>query len=55
MATKREDLIEQLLKDVDFSKLTPEQITGEGGLIKDLTRRIDEKAMNADMKDHLGY
>ena len=55
MATKRDDLIEQLLKDVDFSKLTPEQITGEGGLIKDLTRRIVEKAMNAEMKDHLGY
>ena len=49
------DLIEQLLKDVDFSKLTPEQITGESGLLKQLTKRIVEKAMNTEMKDHLGY
>jgi putative transposase len=55
MATTRDDLIEQLLKDVDFSKLTPEQITGQSGLIKQLTKRIVEKAMNAEMKDHLGY
>lgn len=55
MATQKDDLIEQLLKDVDFSKLTPEQITGESGLLKQLTKRIVEKAMNAEMKDHLGY
>src|SRR5271157_1358400 len=55
MAKTKDDLIEQLLKDVDFSKLTPEQITGESGLLKQLTKRIVEKAMNAEMKDHLGY
>lgn len=55
MATTKDELIEQLLKDVDFSKLTPEQITGESGLLKQLTKRIVEKAMNAEMKDHLGY
>ena len=33
MATLKDDLIEQLLKDVDFSKLNPEQITGEIGSI----------------------
>lgn len=55
MATTKDDLIEQLLKDVDFSKLTAEQITGESGLLKQLTKRIVEKAMNVEMKDHLGY
>lgn len=55
MAKPKDDLIEQLLKDVDFSKLTPEQITGESGLLKQLTKRIVEKAMNVEMKDHLGY
>jgi putative transposase len=55
MATTKDDLIEQLLKDVDFSKLTPEQITGESGLLKQLTKRIVEKAMNTEMKYHLGY
>ena len=29
MAKEKDDLIERLLEDVDFSKLTPEQITGE--------------------------
>ena len=55
MAKEKDDLIERLLEDVDFSKLTPEQITGESGLLKQLTKRIVEKAMNAEMKDHLGY
>ena len=55
MAKPKDDLIEQLLKDVDFSKLSPEQITGESGLLKQLTKRIVEKAMNVEMKDHLGY
>jgi len=55
MAKPKDDLIEQLLKDVDFSKLTTEQITGESGLLKQLTKRIVEKAMNTEMKDHLGY
>ncbi len=55
MATSKEELIEELLKDVDFSKLTTEQITGENGLLKQLTKRIVEKAMNTEMNDHLGY
>ena len=55
MGKERDDLIERLLEDVDFSKLTPDQITGESGLLKQLTRRIVEKAMNAEMKEHLGY
>ena len=55
MATSKEELVEELLKDVDFSKLTTEQITGENGLLKQLTKRIVEKAMNTEMNDHLGY
>ena len=55
MATTKDSLIEDLLKDIDFSKLTTEQITGESGLLKQLTKRIVEAAMNAEMKDHLGY
>jgi len=55
MASTKDELIEGLLKDIDFSKLTTEQITGESGLLKQLTKRIVEAAMNAEMKDHLGY
>lgn len=55
MATNNDELIKELLKDVDFKKLTPEQVTGRNGLIQQLTRRIIETAMNAEMTDHLGY
>ena len=50
-----DDLIEKLLETVDFKNLSPEQITGKDGLIKQLTKRIVETAMNAEMNEHLGY
>ena len=50
-----EELIKELLKGVDFKKLTPEQVTGRDGLIQQLTKRIVETAMQAEMTDHLGY
>ena len=55
MAMNNEGIIKELLKDVDFKKLTPEQITGQNGLIQQLTKMIIETAMNAEMTDHLGY
>jgi transposase-like protein len=55
MAIEKDELIEKLLEDIDFSKLSPEQITGESGLLKQLTKKIVEKAMNAEMNHHLGY
>jgi putative transposase len=33
----------------------PEQIVGENGLLKQLTKAILERAMNAELADHLGY
>lgn len=53
MATKEE--IEKLLEGIDFKALTADQITGENGLLKVLTKRIIEKAMLAEMNQHLGY
>ena len=38
MAMDNEELIKELLKGVDFKKLTPEQVTGRDGLIQQLTR-----------------
>src|SRR5512145_1325489 len=55
MTMNNENIIKELLKDVDFKKLKPEQITGQNGLIQQLTKRIVETAMNAEMTDHLGY
>jgi putative transposase len=50
MAINKE-LIDQLL--VDYKK--PEDIIGENGLLKELTKAILERALGAEMTDHLGY
>lgn len=52
---KQEEKLEELLENIDFASLTPEQITGENGLLKQLTKRVIEKAMEAEITDHLGY
>lgn len=46
-----EDLLDQLIKD--YKK--PEDLLGENGLLKELTKRLLERAMQAEMTDHLGY
>jgi putative transposase len=45
------ELIDKLLADCK----RPEQIMGENGLLKQLTKAILERAMNAELTDHLGY
>src|SRR5437868_11104827 len=44
-------LIDELL--TDYKK--PEDIIGENGLLKELTKAILERALNAELTDHLGY
>jgi putative transposase len=44
-------LIDQLLAN----HRKPEQIVGENGLLKQLTKAILERAMQAELTDHLGY
>ena len=44
-------LIDQLL--TDYQK--PEDIIGENGLLKELTKAILERALEAELSDHLGY
>ncbi len=46
-----EELLDQLIKE--YKK--PEDLIGENGLLKQLTKRLLEKAMQAEMTDHLGY
>jgi putative transposase len=46
-----DELIDQIL--VSYEK--PEDLTGQGGLLKQLTARILERAMEAEMTEHLGY
>lgn len=45
------DLIDGLLKDYK----SPEDVLGENGLLKQLTKALLERAMQAEMTDHLGY
>src|SRR5437879_9930018 len=44
-------LIDQLL--TEYKK--PEDIIGENGLLKELTKAILERALQAELTDHLGY
>ena len=44
-------LVDQLLADYK----RPEQIIGENGLLKQLTKALLERAMNAELDEHLGY
>src|SRR5215210_647851 len=44
-------LIDNLLKDYK----TPEEILGDNGLLKQLTKAVLERAMQAELTDHLGY
>jgi putative transposase len=49
--TINNDLLDQLLKD--YQK--PEDILGENGLLKQLTKAVLERAMQAELTHHLGY
>ena len=46
-----DELIDKLLKEYR----TPEEVIGEGGLLAQLTKRLLERAMSAELTEHLGY
>jgi transposase-like protein len=48
---KTDALLDELLKN----HKTPEEILGEGGLLKTLTKRLIERALETEMNEHLGY
>jgi transposase-like protein len=53
---KREkDIIDQLLDNIDFRGLTQDEVVGQDGLIKQLTGKILQRALEAEMTGHLGY
>lgn len=49
--TRQTELLDELLKDCK----NPEDILGEGGLLKQLTKVLVERALEGEMTDHLGY
>ena len=46
-----DELIDQLLE----GSKNPEDILGEEGILKELTKRLAERALEAEMTEHLGY
>ena len=49
------DLPDELVDELLAGARTPEQITGPGGLLQRLTKRLVERAMAAELSEHLGY
>src|SRR5262245_44993750 len=48
-------LPDELLDELLAGARTEEEITGPGGLLSRLTRRLVERAMAVELTDHLGY
>jgi putative transposase len=46
-----DEIIDNLLKDYK----DPEDLIGENGLLKELTKRLLERAMSAELTEHVGY
>ena len=51
MTTLRPELLDELLTDYE----RPEDLLGEEGLFKELKRALLERALGAELSDHLGY
>jgi putative transposase len=49
------ELSDELVDELLAGARTPMEITGEGGLLQALTKRLLERAMDAELTDHLGY
>lgn len=54
MAKRKKDRTDELLAELVKGK-SPEEILGEGGLLKQLTKRLVENALEGEMTEHLGY
>ena len=51
----RDQLSDELVDELLAGARTEEEIVGPGGLLADLTRRLVERAMSAELTEHLGY
>ena len=49
------DLPDELIDELLAGARTPEEITGPDGLLQRLTKRLVERAMAAELTEHLGY
>ena len=55
MNTKKHDVPEELLSGLLANYKKPEDLIGENGLLKQLTKLLVEKALDAEMAQHLGH
>jgi putative transposase len=51
----RNRLSDELIDELLAGARTEEEIVGPGGLLADLTRRLVERALSAELTEHLGY
>jgi putative transposase len=51
----RERLLDELIDELLAGARTEEEIVGPGGLLADLTRRLVERALSAELTEHLGF
>ena len=51
----RERLSDELIDELLAGARTEEEIVGAGGLLADLTRRLVERVLSAELTEHLGY
>src|SRR3954469_16442127 len=51
----RDRLSDELIDELLAGARTEEELVGPGGLLADLTRRLVERALSAELTDHLGY
>jgi putative transposase len=55
MSSKKHDVPEALLTSLLANYQKPEDLIGENGLLKQLTKLLVEKALDAEMANHLGH
>ena len=51
---KKKDRVDKLIDEL-IEDRTPEEILGESGLLKELTKRFVERALDGELTTHLGY
>lgn len=55
MSPRKHDVPDELLSSLLANYQKPEDLVGENGLLKQLTKMLVEKALNAEMTEHLGH
>jgi len=53
--TKKRDLLDELIRDHLAAGKHPQELLDEGGFLKQLTKQLVQKCLEAEMDTHLGY